>query len=93
MAVTAVSTVPWPEMTTTGSSGSISFRSDRISRPSRSEPLSQTSSTTRRGARVRIGRKGVRRIARRANREPLVLQDAANKFADIGFVIDHQDFR
>ena len=54
IAATAVSRLPWPEMTSTGIEGSRRLISSSSSRPSRREPCSQTSSSTSDGRRVAI---------------------------------------
>ena len=54
IAATAVSRLPWPEITSTGIEGSRRLISSSSSSPSSRDPCSQTSSSTRLGRRVAI---------------------------------------
>ena len=92
MAATAVSILPWPEIITTGSSGCSCLIASSSCRPSSLVPCSQMSRKTRLGRRVAIAASAS--SLSRAVRVGIafVLQDAGDQIADVGFVVDDENF-
>ena len=85
--------LPWPEIITTGSSGCCSLTASSSCRPSSRLPCSQMSRNSRFGRRVVIS-SSAESLSRAVRVSiALVLQDARDQLADIGFVVDDEDVR
>ena len=91
MAATAVSILPWPEIITTGRSGCWPFAASSSCRPSSAAALQPDIEKDEIGA--ARGDRAERGIAvmRDARRIALVLQDARNELADVGFVVNDEN--
>jgi hypothetical protein len=90
-ALTAVSILPWPEIMTTGRSGSSSLTRSSSSSPSRPPPCIQISSTSQRRFARADGGQGLVGVRGDAHGVAFVLEQARNQLADVRLVVDDQD--
>ena len=91
IAVTAVSTLPCPEIITTGTFGCWRLIASSSCSPSSFEPCSQMSRRISCGRRASTAAIASSEFARQARPVPLVLQDPGDEFADVVFVVDDQN--